>query len=158
MDPRCAASSTELQQNFTTSYTIFRGSLESRRALAEIGSVKDQLAKQVFEKPEIVQQQKALLAAIDAITDGTRASPGLEQANTEITSALNVAESSDRAIPSQALAVYAEASAASTLRVKQWAALKQGALAQFNQQLTREKLVPIAISAIEQEVYLLMTQ
>ncbi len=158
MDPRCAASSTELQQNFTTSYTIFRGSLESRRALAEIGSVKDQLAKQVFEKPEIVQQQKALLAAIDAITDGTSASPGLEQANTEITSALNVAESSDRAIPSQALAVYAEASAASTLRVKQWAALKQGALAQFNQQLTREKLAPIAISAIEQEVYLLMTQ
>jgi hypothetical protein len=54
--------------------------------------------------------------------------------------------------------VYFEAKTASTLRLQQWAALKQGAFAEFNQQLTREKLAPIAISAIEQEVYVLMTQ
>ncbi len=54
--------------------------------------------------------------------------------------------------------VYAEGSTASALRIREWAALKQGALAQFNQQLTREKLAPIAISAIEHEVYILMTQ
>ena len=93
-----------------------------------------------------------------AVTSGTGANLGLDQANAEMTSALNVAESSDRAIPSQAMEVYAEASAASALRLREWAALKQGALAQLNQQLTREKLPPIAISAIEHEVYVLMTQ
>ena len=54
--------------------------------------------------------------------------------------------------------LYAEASAASALRMQQWAAFKQGPLAKFNQQLTRAKLSPIAISAIEREVYVLMTQ
>ncbi len=158
MDPRSRATTVELQQNFATTYGIFRASLQARRALAELGSVKDQLAKGSFSNPQIAQQQKALLASIDAITSGTGAGLGLEQANTEITSALNVAESSDRPIPSQAVQVYSEASAASALRIQAWAALKQGALAQFNQQLTREQLAPIAISAIEQEVYVLMTQ
>ena len=89
---------------------------------------------------------------------GAGGSLGLDQANSEITSALNAAESSDRGIPSQAIQVYDEANAASALRIKEWAALKQGALVQFNQQLTHEKLAPIAISAIEHEVYVLMTQ
>jgi photosystem II stability/assembly factor-like uncharacterized protein len=158
MDPRSNATPSELQQNFTTTYKIFSASLEARRALAEIGSVKDQLTKTSFSNPQIAQQQKALLASISAITAGTDGSLGLDQANSEITSALNVAESSDRGIPSQAIQVYSEASAASALCTKEWAALKQGSLVQFNQQLTREKLAPIAISAIEHEVYVLMTQ
>ncbi len=158
MDPRIKATTAELQQNFRTTYTIFAASLEARRALAEIGSVKNQLTKNSPSNPRIAEQQKALLASIDAITSGTGASPGLDQANSEITSALNVAESSDRAIPSQAMQVYAEANAASAPRIQQWAALKQGPLAQFNQQLTRAQLSPIAISAIEHEVYVLMTQ
>jgi len=158
MDPRAKVTTAELQQDFATTYRIFSVSLQSRRALAELGSVKDQLTKNSFSNPQIAQQQKALLASIDAIASGTGANLGLDQANSEITSALNVAESSDRTIPSQAIQVYSEASVASTLRIKEWAALKQGALAQFNQQLTREKLAPIAISAIEHEVYVLMTQ
>ena len=158
MDPRIQATTAELQQNFATTYTIFSASLEARRALAEIGSVKGQLAKNSTRNPQIAQQGKALLASIDVITSGRGANLGLDQANSEMTSALNVAESSDRAIPSQAMEVFGEASAASARRTTEWAALKQGALAQFNQQLTREKLSPIAISAIEQEVHVLMTQ
>ena len=158
MDPRVKATTAELQQNFITTYTIFSASLEARRALAEIGSVKSQLAKGSSSPPRIAQQVQTLLASIDAITSGTGANPGLDQANSELTSALNMAESSDRPIPSQAMEVYGEASAASALRIREWAALKHGALAQFNGQLTREKLAPIAISAIEHEVYVLMTQ
>ena len=158
MDPRVKVTTAELQQNFVTTYKIFSASLEARRALAEMGSVKNQLAKDSLSSPRIAQQRKALLAALNAITSGTGTSPGLGQANSEMTSALNAAESSDRAIPSQAIQVYAEADAAAALRIQEWAALKQGALAQFNQQLTREKLAPIAISAIEHEVHVLMTQ
>jgi hypothetical protein len=54
--------------------------------------------------------------------------------------------------------VYAGAQQASSARVKEWAALKAGGLAKFNGQLKSSKLPPIAISAIEQEVYTLMTQ
>jgi photosystem II stability/assembly factor-like uncharacterized protein len=158
MDPRTKATTAELQQNFRATYEIFVASLEARRALAEIGSVKAQLTKNSFSNSQIAQQQKALLVSIDAITAGAGGSLGLDQANSEITSALNAAESSDRGIPSQAIQVYDEANAASALRIKEWAALKQGALVQFNQQLTHEKLAPIAISAIEHEVYVLMTQ
>jgi hypothetical protein len=158
MDPRAKATPSELQQNFETAYGIFAASLATRRALAEIGSVKSQLAKSIFDNPRLAQRQKTLLASIQDITTGSGGNLGLDQANSEITSALNVAESSDRAIPSQAMQVYFEAKTASTLRLQQWAALKQGAFAEFNQQLTREKLAPIAISAIEQEVYVLMTQ
>jgi hypothetical protein len=158
MDPRTKATTAELQQNFRTTYEIFVASLEARRALAEIGSVKAQLTKNSFSNSQIAQQQKALLVSIDAITAGAGGSLGLDQANSEITSALNAAESSDRGIPSQAIQVYDEANAASAPRIKEWAALKQGALVQFNQQLTHEKLAPIAISAIEHEVYVLMTQ
>jgi hypothetical protein len=158
MDPRIKATTAELQQNFATTYGIFSASLAARRALAEIGSVKGQLAKDSFSNPALAEQQKTLLAAIVSLTSGFGGSLGLDQANSEITSALNVAEGSDRAIPSQAMQLYAEASAASTSRIEEWAALKRGPLAQFNQQLTREKLAPIAISAIEREVYVLMTQ
>ncbi|AXC12625.1 Glycosyl hydrolase, BNR repeat precursor [Acidisarcina polymorpha] len=158
MDPRIQATTAELQQNLTTAYKIFSTSLQTRRALAEIDSVKTQLGKNSFINPQLAQMQKALLASIDQITEGAGGSLGLEQANSEITSALNAAESSDRPIPSQVMQVYSEANAASALRLKQWAALKQGALVQFNQQLTQQKLTPIAISAIEHEVYILMTQ
>jgi photosystem II stability/assembly factor-like uncharacterized protein len=162
MDPRVSASAAELQENFATTYKIFSDSLVARRALAEIESVAGQLKKSAPASPALTTQSKAVLAAIEAITSGSATAPGLtvglDQANTELTSALNVAESSDRAIPAQALEVYAEASAASAARVKEWTTLKQGPLAKYNQQLKSAKLPPIAISAIEHEVYILMTQ
>ena len=158
MDPRVPATTAELQENFATTYKIFSDSLEARRALAEIESVKTQLTKNTPNKPALTAQSKTLLAAIESITSGSDKSIGLDQANTELTAALNVAESSDRAIPSQALEVYAEASAASSARVKEWAALKQGPLAKYNQQLKSANLAPIAISLIEREVHILMTQ
>jgi photosystem II stability/assembly factor-like uncharacterized protein len=155
MDPRAGASSAQLQQNFAATYSIFTASLEARRALAEIESVQEQLAK-------LTTPNKALSASIEAILSGDKSgslqSTGLEQANTELTSALNVAESSDRAIPSQALQLFGEASAASSARIKEWVALKQGPLAKFNEQLKSKNQKPIAISAIEREVQILMTQ
>ncbi len=129
MDPRSPATGDELREGFETSFRIFQDSLESRRALAEIGSVRDQLAKRHAVKPEIQSQATELVAAMLAITSGSGKDLGLDQANMELTSALNVAESSDRAVPSQALAVYAEAHEAVSRRLKEWAALKQGSFA-----------------------------
>jgi photosystem II stability/assembly factor-like uncharacterized protein len=158
MDPRSPTTQTDLQQEFKTSYKIFTFSLEARRALAEIGSVQEQLTKQSINNSDLDQERKQLLASLNAIVHGSPSSLGLDQANSEITSVLNVSESSDRITPSQALEVFAEASAASDLQVKQWQSLKRAALDQFNQRLVQQKLAPIAVSEIEHEVYILMTQ
>jgi photosystem II stability/assembly factor-like uncharacterized protein len=164
MDPRSPANQADLQQQFDVSYKIFEDSLASRRALAEIASVEQQLTKITAAASTSAIQKRAadLTAAIHVLLDGDPQSPeraiGLNQANTELTSALNVAENSDRAIPSQALAVYAEAHTVSTARVQEWVALKKGPLAEFNQQLKAQRSSPIAIGEIEREVYYLMTR
>ena len=166
MDPRSPASQTDLQQQFDISYRIFADSLESRRALAEIGSVQEQLSKVTSEASagdgDLEKIARDLATAIDAVLAGNSQLPeksvGLNQANMELTAALHVAESSDRATPSQALAVYAEAHTASAARVAEWKTLKQGPLADLNQRLKAQHHAPIAIAEIEREVYYLMTR
>ncbi len=160
-DPRSPASQAEFDEKFETSYRIFRDSLESRRALAEIGSVKERLTKIIADasKSEITNQGKDLAAQIDALlkgTDGTLL--GLSAANQELSSALGMAESSDRATPAQALSVYEQARAATSERIKQWVALKKGPIDNLNQQLKAQGSAPIAVSDIEREVYTLMTR
>ena len=83
---------------------------------------------------------------------------GLDEANTALTAALHVSESSDRSTPTQALELYAQAHDATTARVEESARLKKGPLAELNQQLRLQSLAPITIAEIEQEVYYLMTR
>ncbi len=159
MDPRSPATQAELQEQFKTSYAIFQSSLESRRALAEIASVTDKLSD-AAGKPDLQAMSKALLLSLEALLSGASAPQGmgLEQANTELSAALNVAESSQRAVPSQAMQVYQEASEASVARTAAWQKLKDGPLARLNQRRQSEGLAPVAIAEIEREVYYLMTQ
>jgi hypothetical protein len=84
--------------------------------------------------------------------------PGLEEAYAGLASALRVVESGDRAVPSQAIAVYTESSQQVKARIAEWARFKQTRLAQLNQQLREAKLAPIAISETEQEVEFLMSR
>lgn len=159
-DPRSPASQAEFDEQFETSYRIFRDSLACRRALAEVGSVKEQLAKIVGGAPneEIAKASNGLTAQIDALVKGTGGMLGLDAVNQELTSALNMAESADRAIPAQGLEVYAEARASSNQRIQDWAALKKGPIDSLNQELKSKGLTPIAIAEIEREVYYLMTR
>ena len=160
-DPRSPASQAELEEQFKTSYTIFRDSLSARRALAEIGSVKEQLTKVIASQgnSETADECKRFSTSIDALVDGTSSgSLGLDAANQELTAALGVAEGADRTTPAQGLEVYAEAKAASGQRIGEWTALKKGPLDTLNQKLRAKGLAPIAIAEIEQEVYYLMTR
>jgi photosystem II stability/assembly factor-like uncharacterized protein len=162
MDPRSHATQAELQQQFETGYKMFADSLQARRALAEIASVQQQLAKITTQNAQVEAKAKGLANSIEAVLSGSspaRANGmGLEAANAALTSALNVVETSDRAIPSQALEVYAQAHQASDSGIQQWSAIKQGPLADLNQQLKAQSLTPIAIAEIEREVYYLMTR
>lgn len=160
-DPRSPATQAEFDETFETSYRIFLDSLESRRALAEIDPVKERLAKIVAAagNGDITNHAKELAAQIDTLlkgTDGTLL--GLGAANQELTSALSMAESFDRATPAQALAVYDQARTAAGERIKQWATLKKGPLETLNEQLKAQGLAPIAIAEIDRVVYTLMTR
>ncbi|MGO9337573.1 MAG: WD40/YVTN/BNR-like repeat-containing protein [Terracidiphilus sp.] len=160
-DPRSPATQAEFEETFATAYRMFLDSLNCRRALAEIGSVKEQLNKLIADPKnnELATKAKELAASADAVVEGAgAASLGLDAANQELTSAMNMAESSDRRVPSQALAVYAEARLASAQRIKDWAALKTGPLATLNLELKSQGLAPIAIAEIEREVHDLMTR
>jgi hypothetical protein len=165
-DPRSPASQAELDDQFEVSYKIFADSLQSRRALVEIGSVRDQLTKIAASETkgsvELKKQISDLAAAIDALLAGRSKSDekvmGLEAANTALTASLHVSESSDRTVPSQALELFAQARSDSAERVREWSAIKKGPLADLNRQLKSKGVEPIAISEIEREVYYLMTR
>jgi photosystem II stability/assembly factor-like uncharacterized protein len=152
-DPRSPTTQAQFVQQFQTSYRIFRDSLESRRALAEIASVKEQLDKTdagiAAANTPAVSKTKELRADLDAIVEGNS---GLDAANMELITALNAVESSDRPAPSQALAVYKLARAALHGKLKQWDVFKTGPLATFNQELKAQGLPPIAITDIQHEV------
>jgi hypothetical protein len=162
-DPRSPAAQTRFVEQFERSRMIFRDSLEARRALAEIATVKLQLEKIVAGvgagagagNNDAIAKAKALSADLETIVEGNS---GLDAANMKLTSALNVVESSERQAPSQALAVYELARAASHADLRQWTALKSGPLATLNQALTMQGLPPIAITEIEREVDYLMTR
>jgi hypothetical protein len=160
-DPRSPASQPELDEQFKTGHAIFLDSLNARRALAEIGSVKEQLAKVIASQgtSETADDCRRFTTTIDALVEGTTGgSLGLDAVNQELTASLSVAESADRATPAQALHVYAEAKAASAQRTAEWSAFKKGPLDTLNQKLKTKGLAPIAIAEIEREVYYLMTR
>ncbi|HMD74834.1 MAG TPA: hypothetical protein VKG05_13315 [Steroidobacteraceae bacterium] len=158
-DPRSPAIQAQFGQAFRMSQRIFLDSLESRRALAEIATVQKQLEKIVADAgandTAATRKAKQLGTDLDAIVKGNS---GLDAANTELTTSLNAIESSDREAPSQALAVYKLALAASHARLKQWALIKSGPLAEIDQELKLQGSPPISISEIEREVDRLMTR
>jgi hypothetical protein len=166
MDPRCPASTADLVQQFDTSYKIFADSLQSRRALAEIDSVKEQLAKVLSgdnpAKPPLHEQAQKIQTEIDSIlsgsSPGSEHAMGLEEANSALTATLNVAEGSERGTPAQALKLYGQAHGGMAFQVHRWKALKEGPVAELNRHLKAQGSQPIAIAEIEREVHYLMTR
>ena len=167
MDPRSAATPEVLAQQLQLGQQIFGETIEARRALAEIGSVQKQLAdiEQKLEQQKLGAPLKAALAeaqsAIGKILRNkehdTESGPGLQDAYAGLASALRVVENGERAVPSQAIAVYKESSQKVKARIAEWAGFKQTKLTKLNQQLREANLSPIAISEIEAEVEFLVS-
>jgi hypothetical protein len=166
MDPRSPATPEVLVRQLQLGRQIFGETMEARRALAEIGSVQKQLADiQQKRASQSAQLKSALAEAGSAIgkilTNKEHAadeSPGLQDAYAGLASALRVVESGDRAVPSQAIAVYQESSQQVKARVAEWARFKQTRLMQLNQQLREANFAPIAIAEIEERVEFLTSR
>jgi hypothetical protein len=66
-------------------------------------------------------------------------------------SALRVVESGDRAVPSQAIAVYDASNHRVKAAIAEWKEFKTTQLHRLNEELAGAHLAPIAISGIDQE-------
>ena len=160
MDPRSAATAAILQQQFDLAQTIYAETLEARRVLAEISSVQKKLVEaqqKIGEqnpalKSELVNVQVEIGTILTNKEPSSEQVPGLQDAYGGLVSALQVVESGDRAVPSQAIAVYKESSQQVKVRIAEWTAFKQVKLPPLNLKLREGNLEPIAISEIEQEV------
>lgn len=166
MDPRSAASPEILEQQLQLGQQIFAETLEARRVLAEMASLQEQLGdlqQKVGDKDSAIKS-----ALVDAQTEisnietkpGSDAGQtgGLQDAFAGMASALRVVESGDRAVPSQAIAVYDESNQGVKAAIAQWNAFKTTKVPRLNQKLAEVNLAPIGISEIEQEVQFLMSR
>jgi hypothetical protein len=162
MDPRSAATPEELAKQLDLGRQIFVGTIRSRQALAEMQSVQKQLgdlkldAARTELKAAVTQVQADMARIIDG--EASNGSMGMKEANSGLSAALGVVESGDRAVPSQAIAVYEQSDQAMKARLAEWSQLKTGRLAQLNDQLKQAKLTPIAIAEIEREVEYFMSR
>ncbi len=165
MDPRSPATPDDLTQQYDLGRKIYAETLRSRQALAEMNSVQKQLtdAEQKVEnnpdlKTNLAKMQDAIKKTLFAPGAPWGDGMGLETANSGLTSALSVVESSSRTAPSQSLSVFEDADRAVKLRLDEWNEIKTNRLPQLNEQLKQAHLTPVAISEIEREVQYLMTR
>jgi photosystem II stability/assembly factor-like uncharacterized protein len=161
MDPRSTATPEELERQIDLGRQIFAETLHSRQALAEMQSVQKQLSDLKAPHAALKASVEQVQTEIKRILDGGEQSGmsiGLKEANSGLAAALGVVESSDRAIPSQAIAVYEQSDQAMKARVAEWSQLKTGGLKQLNDQLKQAKVTPIAIAEIEQMVEYFMSR
>jgi photosystem II stability/assembly factor-like uncharacterized protein len=166
MDPRSPATPEILNQQLQLGQQIFAETLEARRALAEIASLQKQLADREQKLGEKSSAIKSALA--DAQTEISRIltkpedtpgqNAGLQDAFSEVASALRVVESGDRTVPSQAIAVYNESSQRVKTAIAEWSEFETTKLPELNRKLSEANLAPIAISEIEQAVEFLMSR
>ena len=152
-DPRSPATQADLLRQYEVSSRVFQDVVESRRALAEIASVKAHFDRTVEKAPPGKADELAEIAARRADLDGiTNGAGGLAAAAAALSSALHAVESSDREAPSQAIAVYEAARGTSQAKLQQWAALKAGPLADLSGDFERDGMAALPIREIEREI------
>ncbi len=156
MDPRSPATTRDLEQQLELGRQIFAEAMRSRKVSAEIKSVQKQLSeleqKLGEDHADLKTAASQLETEIRKIQTGNEAAApngiGLANATAGLASSLAVVESGDRAVPSQAIALYHESSQALKLRIADWNHIKTNWLPQLNQHLRQSNLPPIAISEI----------
>jgi photosystem II stability/assembly factor-like uncharacterized protein len=159
MDPRSPATARDLEQQLQLGLQIFAEAVSSRQALSEAKSLQKQLsdlepklpAGHADLKSAISQLENEIRNILGSSVDPTINPMGLENASSGLASALAVVESGDRAVPSQAIALYHESSQALKLRLADWNHVKTNWLPQLNQHLRQSNIPPITISQIVEE-------
>ncbi len=166
MDPRAQATTAELDEQLRVGLEIFGDVRLSRKTLAEMESVKKRLgalkSQPAAKSPQLQTQIADLEARITKIQRGDKSTPGeisgLESANAGLSAALRVVETSDRALPSQAIELYRQADQAAKTGIEEWSEVKSNDLAKLNQALQKAGAPIIQISELEREIDDVMSQ
>ena len=137
---------------------MFAETIKSKRALAEVKSVQKQLSDleqklgdHVELKSTVVQLETEIRQILLGSERFHEHAAGLERATAGLAAALAVVESGDRAVPSQAIALYHESSEAMKLRMTDWNHVKTTWLAATQPALRQGNMTPIAVSEIAEE-------
>ena len=153
MDPRSSATDRDLAEQLRLGLEIFAEAVSSRKVLSEIKAVQKQLSDlepkldgHADLKSAVLQLESEIQKILAGSDDASAGTEGLEAASTGLASALTVVESSDRPVPSQAVALYRESAEALKVRVAEWNHVKTNWLPQLNRHLQQNDLVPIAFT------------
>ncbi len=168
MDPRSPATTEVLDQQFALGGSIYRETLASRKAMAELESVEHQLNKlqSGTNNPADLQRElRSALTKLESIKNGVEDTAnasekqiGLADANTGLGVALRVVESGDRPAPAQAIVIFDQMKNAAHTQITAWQEFKRSELAQVNAALQRAHQPSLQIAAIEEEVHYAMTR
>ena len=165
MDPRSPATPETLRQQLQLGQQIFAETREAHRTLAEIDSLRKRLAdleQKVGEKDSAVKsalaEAQTEISKIESKPGAVGQASGLQDAFVDMVSALHVVEGGDRAVPSQAIALYSESSQRVKRAIAEWSEFKTTKLPRLNQKLSEANLPPITISEIEPGVQFLMSR
>jgi len=160
MDPRSGATAVVLQRQLELGQKMFGEAREARRALNEIRRVRKELTG-VQQKigggnAALATAVTEAIAEISKIVTNKERAPGepggLQDAYTGLASALRVAESGDREVPSQAIAVYRVSSERAKAGIAAWGKFKETRLRDLNQKLREGNIAPVTVSEVEQDV------
>ncbi|HZP24913.1 MAG TPA: hypothetical protein VFB04_15820 [Terriglobales bacterium] len=159
MDPRSQATPEELKEQLRLGLQIFGELQNTRRAAAEIASVRKRLSdietQSLKQHPELLSQIRDAQSAITKIEKGEKAIPGqisgLESAGTGLAAALRVVEGSDRQIPSQAMDLYREADQLAKAQLAAWENFKSTELLKLNHALQDAGATAITLSSAIRE-------
>jgi photosystem II stability/assembly factor-like uncharacterized protein len=151
LDPRSPATPEILRQQLQLGQQIFGKTMEARCALDEIASLRKQLAdleQKVGEKDSAIKSalrdaQTEISKIVTKPEASAAQSAGLESAFVHMASALRVVESGDRAVPSQAIAVYEQSNQSVRAGIVEWREFKRTRLPWLNQKLSEANLALI---------------
>jgi hypothetical protein len=101
------------------------------------------LQAKLQEHPDLKASVDIAATGLQAIVVGASGEMGLEKASSGLAAALRVIESSDRAVPAQALELHDQSSAAMKLALAKWKEFSAKRLPPLNQQLQGVSLAPI---------------
>ena len=168
MDPRSIAATEVLDQQFALAGSIYRETLASRKAMAELESVETQLNALQSRNSNPVDLQRELRSALaklqtlkngrDEVSNASEKQIGLADANTGLGVALRVVESGDRPAPAQAIVIFDQMKNAANTQIAAWQHFKVSDLARVNAALQRAHQPPLQIAAIEEQVHYAMTR
>lgn len=162
MDPRVHVTPTTLLQQYDLARRIYADSRRSRKAMAEIQSVRKELEDIQHETaahPAVVPALREVRSGIEKILGSEDGDDlGLEQANSGLATVLRAVESGHRGAPAQVIEAYKLARRSAAESEARWRKLKSTELAARNQQLQRANLKTVQIVQIEEDVDYLMTR